>query len=133
MKTSRHYPKLGGDLAYGCQRLIESSGAGSAVVILYRGENEQTEVAMQLAPWLDIGAAAFRRLTDEILKDTYAASIGTANKVCKLLMTATSAECVILFLIEKDGALRVWVSQPKPNEFVASFALQIADSFDAMN
>lgn len=129
----KHYPKLGGDLAYGCQRLAEGLGAVGAVVVLYRGKTEQTEVGMTFALQLKVDAAAFRRLMDEILKNLYATSIGISNKACVMLAGATDAECVILFLIEKDGAVRVAVSQPKSNEFVAAYALQIANSFDAMN
>lgn len=129
----KHYPKLGGDLTSGCRRLAEGLGAVGVVAILYRGQSEQAEVGMTFAPGLQIDAAAFHKLTDEILKNTYALSTATPNRGCVMLAEATGAECVILFIIEKDGAMLVSVSQPKSNEFVAAFALGIANSYNAEN
>jgi hypothetical protein len=129
----KHYAKLGGDLTYACQRLAEGVGAVGVVVVLARGMTEEAEVGMTFAPGLRINPGDFRGLTDEILKGSYSASISKADKACTMLAEATRAECVILFVINKDGTVRVNVSQPKPNDFVAAFALQIANSFDAMN
>jgi len=88
---------------------------------------------MNFAPQLKVDAATFHRLNEEILENSYATSMEISNKACVMLAEATGAECVILFLIEKDGAVRIAVSEPKSNEFVAAYALQIADSFNAMN
>ena len=130
---NKHYPKLGGDLKYGCERLAKGLGAVGAVVVLYRGMKEETEIGMSFAPGFKISATVFRQLTDEILKDTYSVSIDSPNRACVMLAEQTCAECVILFLIEKDGAVRVAVNQSRPKDFVAAFALGIANSFVAMN
>jgi hypothetical protein len=128
-----YYPKLGGDLLHGCQRLAEGLGAVGAVAVLYRGMSEETEFGMTFATELKMGGAGFRKLTEEILNDTYSESITRPNKACVMLAEATGAECVMLFLIQKGGVVQVSVSQPKTSEFVAAFALQIANSLDEMN
>lgn len=130
---SKYYPKIGGTLGQACGLLAKGLGAVGAVIILYRGMKEKTETAMSLAPGLKMDAAAFEGLTNAILNDTYTTSISTPNQACIKLAAATDAECVILFLIEKDGAVRVSVSQPKPKDFVAAFALGIANGVLAMN
>ncbi len=88
---------------------------------------------MTFASELKIKAEDFRKLTDAILQNSYSATLIIANKVCQMLAKATESECVILFVINKDRTVRVSVSQPRSNEFVAAFALQIANNFNAMN
>ena len=129
----RQYPKLGGDLVYGCKRLAQGLDAVGAIAVLYRGTNEHTEIGMSFAPELEIDATVFRQLTDAILNNTYSASITRPHGACLMLAEATDADCVVLFLIKRDGAVNIIVSQPSSNEFVAAFALKIAQSFDSRN
>lgn len=131
--SDNHYPMLGGNLTSGCERLAKGLGAVAAVIVLYRGPHKEAEVGMSFTLGLRIDGAAFRRLTNEILNGTYTESIATVNKACVMLAKATDAEGVILFLIDKDGAVRVAVNQPMAKDFVAAFALGIANRYVAMN
>jgi hypothetical protein len=129
----KNYPKLGGDLDSACQRLGKGLDAIGVVAVLYRGMNEKAEMCITFAPGVNIKPEEFRKLMNAILEDTYSTSIAKTNKGCVMLAEATNSECVILFVIKKDGSVLVNVSEPKPNEFVAAFALQVANGFDAMN
>jgi hypothetical protein len=93
----------------------------------------ETEMGMTFASGLKFKSEEFRKLTNKILDGVYSATTSKEDKACIMLAEATSAECVILFVIKKDGSVSVTVSQPKSDEFVAAFALQIANSFDQMN
>src|SRR5436190_16238997 len=127
------YAKLGGNLTYACQRLAEGINAIGVVAVLYRGKTTEAEIAMTFARELKIDAEDFRKLTGTILENSYAASLSIADRPCEMLAEATGSECVMLFVIRKDGAIQVKVSKPQSNEFVAAFALQISNSFNAMN
>src|ERR1035441_5650331 len=103
----KNYPKLGGDLDYACQRLGKGLDAIGVVAVLYRGMNEEAEMCITFAPGVKIKPEEFRKLTNEILENTYSTSIAKANKACMMLAEATNSECVILFLIKKDGTVLV--------------------------
>ena len=120
------YPQLGGDLAYACERLGKGLGALGVIIILYRGEGRQTEIALSFAPSFETDSAEFERLTTHILADVYSTNISKSDKACEMLCKATAAECVIVFIINHDGPVRVGVSEPRSKEFVAAFALQIS-------
>lgn len=129
----RHYAKLCGDLTYACQRFAEGGDAIGVVIVLFRGMAIEAEVAMAFAPEIKINPQEFRELVKEILRGLYTTSISKADKTCVMLAEATNSECVILYAINRDGIFRVNVSQPKSNEFVAAFALQVANGLDARN
>lgn len=133
MKPEKRYPKMGCGLTVACQRLAEGMNALGVIVILYRGEKEMVETGVAFANGINFEPAEFRRLTNEILDGSFSTSISVADRACGMLADATDAECVIMFVIGKDGFVQTRVNRPESKEFVAGYALQIAKGFDAMN
>ena len=129
-----NYPKLDGNAVKdGLQKLAEGIGALGIIAILYKGMEAQTETVIVLAKDLKIKSKDFRALAQKILDGCHSKNFCAADKACGMLAAATDSEWVILFAIHKDGAVNVTASQPNLVEFAAGFALQIANSFDAMN
>jgi hypothetical protein len=133
MRLPQIYPKFGGDLRYACQRLAEGLDASGVVIVLYRGEREEAEIGMTFGPGLEIDAAGFCALADDLLENAYSASLSAADRACVMLAEATDAKCAILFIINKEGGIRVSVSAPQSGEFVSASALYIADALAARN
>jgi hypothetical protein len=95
--SPRFYPKIGGDITYGCQRLAQGLNTLGAIAILYRGKSESAETGISLAPGFKFGSEEFKGLTEKILDNCYAQSIRIPDKACQMLAEATDAEDVILF------------------------------------
>jgi|SRR5579862_9460454 len=133
MKSEKHYPKMGCGLTCACQQLAEGMSALGVIVILYRGQKEMVETGITFANGFRFEPAEFRRLTNEILDGSFLTSISVADKACGMLADATEAECVIMFVIGKDSYVQTRVSRPESKEFVAGYALQIANGLEAMN
>ena len=93
--VSRHrriYPKLGGDLAQACERLASGLRVPGIVIVLFRGNVEEIEVAAAFGEYFKIESKAFRDLAGEILRGSYEKSLAAASEGCLMFAQATGAK-----------------------------------------